>query len=75
MRVEDHLAAHGLPTRLAQAGAFMADALITRMRGDKKASGGRLTLVLARAIGEAFTDPDVDPAALRAFLIAEGAAG
>ena len=39
-----------------------------------KAEGGRLTLILARAVGDVFTDKDVDVDAVRAFLIEEGAA-
>lgn len=72
-RTEAGIAAAGLPTRLDQAGTFTVDALMARMAGDKKATGGRLTLILARGIGQAFVDKDVDAAALRAFLIAEGA--
>ncbi|MBX3476027.1 MAG: 3-dehydroquinate synthase [Brevundimonas sp.] len=74
-RAERGIAAAGLPTRLAQAGTFAADALIRRMAGDKKAEGGRLTLILAHGIGRAFVARAVDAAAVRAFLIAEGAAG
>ena len=74
-RAEIGIAAAGLPTRLDQAGGFAADALMARMAGDKKATGGRLTLILAHGIGRAFVARDVDPAPLRAFLIAEGAAG
>jgi 3-dehydroquinate synthase len=74
-RVESAIAAAGLPTRLEQApGApFSADALISHMAQDKKAEGGRLTFVLARAIGEAFVAKGVDSEAVRAFLLAEGA--
>ncbi len=43
------------------------------MAQDKKAEGGRLTLVLARGLGDAFVAKDVDAAALREFLIQEGA--
>ena len=43
------------------------------MKGDKKAEGGGVTLVLARAIGEAFVARHVDESRLRAFLIDEGA--
>jgi 3-dehydroquinate synthase len=43
------------------------------MAQDKKAEAGRLTLILARRIGEAFVAKAVDPAALRDFLIEEGA--
>jgi len=73
-RVETVIAAAGLPTCLAQAGAFDAAALLARMAGDKKAEGGGLTLILARAIGDAFVDKAVDPAAVLAFLKGEGAA-
>jgi 3-dehydroquinate synthase len=74
-RVETAIAAAGLPTRLDQASGspFAADALIAHMAQDKKAEGGRLTFVLARAIGEAFVAKGVDRAAVRAFLLAEGA--
>lgn len=73
-RVEAVIAAAGLPVRLAQAGTFSAGALLERMAGDKKAGGGKLTLILARSIGDAIVDRDVDRAALTAFLQAEGAA-
>lgn len=72
-RVEAVLADAGLPTRLAQAGTFSAQALLDRMAGDKKAEGGALTLILARAIGDAFVDKAVDAGTLLAFLRIEGA--
>lgn len=72
--VDAAIAAAGLPTRLKQAGDFTADALIARMAGDKKAEGGRLTLVIARAIGDAFVEKTVDAADLKAFLQEQGAA-
>jgi 3-dehydroquinate synthase len=74
-RCEIAIAAAGLPVRLHElAGApFGVEALIGHMRQDKKAQAGGLTFVLARAIGEAFIARDVDAAALRAFLISEGA--
>jgi len=61
--------------RLAQIknSRFKADALLGHMAQDKKAEAGRLTLILARRIGEAFVAKAVDPAALRDFLIEEGA--
>jgi 3-dehydroquinate synthase len=43
------------------------------MAQDKKAEGGRLTFILARAIGDAFVAKDVDAEAVRRFLIQEGA--
>jgi len=69
------VAASGLPTRLAHVRAepFDADRLVAHMGQDKKAEGGRLTFILARALGEAFVAKDVDPAAVRAFLVEEGA--
>ena len=73
-RVEAVVATAGLPTRLDQAGAFEAEALLARMAGDKKAEGGRVTLVLARAIGDAFVEKTVDAADLTAFLREQGAA-
>jgi 3-dehydroquinate synthase len=73
-RVETVIAAAGLPARLEHAGTFTADRLLSRMAGDKKAEGGRLTLILARAIGDAFVDKAVDRAVVAAFLRAEGAA-
>ncbi|MDP1913317.1 3-dehydroquinate synthase [Brevundimonas sp.] len=72
-RVEAVIAAADLPTRLDAVGGFSAEALLTRMAGDKKAEGGGLTLILARAVGEAFVDKAVDRIAVAAFLKAEGA--
>jgi 3-dehydroquinate synthase len=73
-RVAAVAAAAGLPTLLEQAGVFSADRLLARMAGDKKAEGGRLTLILARRIGEAFVDRTAEVEAVAAFLRAEGAA-
>ena len=73
-RVEAVVAAAGLPTTLAQAGEFEAEALIGRMAGDKKAEAGRVTLVLARTIGDAFVEKTVDTADLTAFMREQGAA-
>ena len=65
----------GLPTFLTELAfkPLSADALLAHMRQDKKASDGGLTLILARAIGEAFVAKGVDAAEVRRFLIAEGA--
>jgi 3-dehydroquinate synthase len=67
--------AAGLPTRLDMIAGqpFSAPSLMAHMARDKKARGGALTFVLARAIGQAFVARTVEPAALRDFLIAEGA--
>lgn len=45
-----------------------ADEVLEKMRGDKKAEDGKLTLILARGIGRSFVARDVDAAALAAFL-------
>ncbi|GAA0870059.1 3-dehydroquinate synthase [Brevundimonas basaltis] len=71
VRAEAVLAAAGLPTRLKQVGTFRGVRLVQRMAGDKKAEGGRLTLILARAIGDVLVEKAVDPSALTAFLDAE----
>ena len=74
-RARQAIAAAGLPVRLDEVPGhpFHADALIAAMAQDKKAEGGALTLVLVRAIGEAFVARGVDPAPLRDFLVDEGA--
>jgi 3-dehydroquinate synthase len=63
-RVVAHLDGVGLPTR------FDADpaALVARMRHDKKSQGGRVPLILARGIGQAFLDAESDLAEVEAFL-------
>ena len=70
------IAASGLPVRMDQVpGApFSADRLIEHMAQDKKAEGGRLTFVLAHALGQAAVAKGVDAAAVRGFLLSEGAA-
>jgi 3-dehydroquinate synthase len=73
-RVERHLAAVGLPTRLqdiagfAQEGLADADALMTLMAQDKKVKRGKLTFILLEAVGRAVVANDVDPARVRDFL-------
>jgi 3-dehydroquinate synthase len=70
------IAASGLPVRMDQVkGApFNADRLISHMAQDKKAQGGRLTFVLVKGVGQAFVAKGVDAAAVRGFLLSEGAA-
>ena len=69
------IAAAGLPTRLHELSGhpFAADALVAHMAQDKKAEGGALTFILARAIGEAFVAKGVAAETVREFLIGEGA--
>jgi len=69
-RVKNHLAACGLPVGLdaiRDAGWSSAE-LIDLMGQDKKVSGGKLTFILTRGIGQSFITDDVDPADLTAVL-------
>ncbi len=69
-RVAAHLAAMGMPARLADIpGALPDDAgLIKLMEQDKKVIDGRLRLILARGIGRAFVAGDVAPDAIAGVL-------
>ncbi len=69
-RMRGHLAGADLPVDPpgANASAGRRDALIGRMRRDKKAEAGRIVLVLARGIGRAFVHRDVGEATLAALL-------
>jgi 3-dehydroquinate synthase len=69
-RVAAHLAAVGLPTKLNEVpgGAPAIDALMDLIAQDKKVKRGALTFILARNIGQAFVENNVDAAALREFL-------
>ena len=65
-----HLQTIGLPTHPARCGlgGVPASVLVAHMAQDKKVRDGRLTLVLARGVGEAFLTRDVEPATVEAFL-------
>src|SRR5579883_2102869 len=69
-RVRRHLAAMGAPTEAAMAagGDLSPDALLAHMRKDKKVRDGRITLILARDIGQAFISADVAAERLGRFL-------
>jgi 3-dehydroquinate synthase len=70
-RVAQHLGAVGLPNRLSAIRGELpgSDQLLELMAQDKKVKRGRLALILARGIGKAYVEPDVDQADVRAFLI------
>ncbi len=73
LRVERHLAAAGLPTRLQDIAGFTqekisADALMGLMAQDKKVKRGKLTFILLKAVGQAVIAPDVEPSLVRDFL-------
>ena len=68
-RAAAHLAACGLPTKLADVGMSKRGSQLTRRIGrDKKNSTGRTALVLVRGIGRAFLEPSIDVQRLTAFL-------
>jgi 3-dehydroquinate synthase len=73
-RIQRHLAAAGLPTRLQDIAGFRqegladADGLMALMAQDKKVKRGRLTFILLKAIGQAVVASDVEPATVRDFL-------
>src|SRR4051795_9964409 len=73
VRIQRHLAAAGLPTRLQDIAGFTqekigAGALLELMAQDKKVRRGRLTFILLKAIGQAVIVPDVEPSLVRDFL-------
>jgi 3-dehydroquinate synthase len=73
-RVRRHYDAVGLPSSIGAGNQPLApDRLLAHMRHDKKVRDGKITLILARAIGEAFIEPDVSEDQIRAFLAAQGA--
>ncbi|MEM9420996.1 MAG: 3-dehydroquinate synthase [Pseudomonadota bacterium] len=68
--VEQHLTALSLPTgpKAVKGLATDAAAQLNFMYQDKKVEGGRLTLILARGIGDAFVQKNVDPQTVVNFL-------
>jgi 3-dehydroquinate synthase len=75
-RVRQHYAAVGLPIALSQIAngkRFAPADLLRHMGKDKKVRDGRITLILARDIGDAFISRDVDRATIERFLVAETA--
>lgn len=72
-RVTDVIRASGLPADLGgrDRARFTAPRLTELMQQDKKARGGRVPLILARAIGASYIHPDADLASIEAFLARE----
>jgi len=70
-RVERHLAAVGLPTRVSEVpgGVPGVDRLMELIAQDKKVKRGRLTFILVRGIGASFIAGDVEAAEVRTFLV------
>jgi 3-dehydroquinate synthase len=69
-RVEAHLKAAGLPTRLndVPGGCGTVDELLDAMAQDKKVKGGALTFILAQGIGRSFIAPGIEADRVREFL-------
>lgn len=68
-RVRAHLASAGLPVDLKANGITASGArLVEHMMHDKKKSGGRLPFILARGIGQAYVDKDVELRDVEQFL-------
>jgi len=75
-RIKAHLRKSGLPADISDiaraasdpAAALDADRLFAHMMQDKKNTGGALTLILARAIGDAFIVKDAPADRVRRFL-------
>ncbi len=76
-RVENHLRAVGLPTRIGQIKGWRdgAHEIVAAMAQDKKVRRGALTFILARGVGECFIARSVEPQAVHAFLESELRAG
>ncbi|MBC8012533.1 MAG: 3-dehydroquinate synthase [Methyloceanibacter sp.] len=72
-RVERHLAAVGLPVRIAAIPGAQPtpDEILRLMAQDKKVKGGKLALVLAHGIGRAFVEQNVPMDRLTGFLTQE----
>jgi 3-dehydroquinate synthase len=68
--VRQHLDQLGFITKPSRVkgGPFPADFLMNAMAQDKKVEAGRLTFILARAIGQAFVAKNVPSAPVRDFL-------
>jgi 3-dehydroquinate synthetase len=68
-----HVGAMGLPAELRMLNRrFSAATLTGHMRRDKKMRDGKLTFVLARGIGQAFTSADVPAQEVIDLLREEG---
>lgn len=72
-RVEQHFAGLGFKTRISQLEGERptAEALLSHIRNDKKSQGGRMTFILAKAIGEAFVTSDVEEDMVKELLSEE----
>lgn len=69
-RVEGHLKAVGLPTKMSDIPGELpgADVLLDAIMQDKKVKGGKLTFILTRGIGQSFVADDVPSSEVLSFL-------
>ncbi|MCV9998580.1 3-dehydroquinate synthase [Pararhizobium sp. YC-54] len=69
-RVEAHLKTVGLPTRMDDIPGTLppVEKLMDAIAQDKKVSGGKLTFILTRGIGQSFVADDVPGSEVSAFL-------
>ncbi|MBW9054341.1 3-dehydroquinate synthase [Rhizobium mesosinicum] len=69
-RVEAHLKAVGLPTRMSEIPGTLppAEMLMDAIAQDKKVKGGKLTFILTRGIGRSFVADDVPASEVISFL-------
>ncbi len=69
-RVEAHLKAVGLPTRMSEIPGALppAEILMDAIAQDKKVKGGKLTFILTRGIGQSFVANDVPASEVLSFL-------
>jgi len=69
-RVEAHLKAVGLPTRMNDIPGVLppAEKLMDAIAQDKKVKGGKLTFILTRGIGQSFVADDVPANEVLRFL-------
>ncbi len=72
-RVEAHLKAVGLPTKISDMPGTPPDAatMMKFIGQDKKVSRGTLTFILTKGIGQSFIAKDVPPSAVESFLAFE----
>ncbi len=76
-RVERHLVAAGLPTRIDEIPGWdaPATAMLEAIAQDKKVSRGSLTFILARGIGQSFVAKGIEAGEVAAFLASEIGSG
>ncbi|MBT9370781.1 3-dehydroquinate synthase [Rhizobium sp. CSW-27] len=69
-RVEAHLQAVGLPTRILDipGEGLPTEVLMNAIAQDKKVKGGQLTFILTRGIGQSFIADDVPASEVQSFL-------